>query len=227
MGNPGYNIVKRNNKNLSYEGMYASEDKRLLTHDVLEHWDFNQNDGNLQELVAIGSILAHREEDFINNFTCKNSFAWEVAEQLYYALDNIDINRIKLPRSSNEYVSEYLSIKWNEVLRYWEEERQEAKPTNTRKIKAIAYHFLSRGYNHVKGINRRYGHFAFNSMFYDMQSVLEQGLKRVDAYEGSLVKLSYSFAQHDCYLSQVLYNIDEYGYETPYTEILSTMASAT
>jgi hypothetical protein len=222
MGNEGYNIVRRGKHTISTEGISATLDARLLTHDVLEHWDFRQEQVNLQEIVALGTTLAHRESDFINDYTGDNSFGYELASQLYYMLETgVNLNYLKMPRSSNEIVHEYLNEHWKDTLETVDLEYAHI-PTNARKLKAVAYRFLARGYNHVKGIEARYGDYAFSNMFYDMQHVLEQGLKHADRWEGRELKLRYSFAKREISLGQTYETEDDCGHYKTTNEFLSS-----
>lgn len=208
-GIPGWNVVKRGNQSLDISEIQASEDSRLLAHDILEHWDFRQIDANLQELVALGSTLAHRENDFINHYTGYNSFASEVARHLYYF--DFDGNDFKLPRSSSTVVKDTLDESWQDILKTLADEF-EYVPTNSRKLKSIAYRFLSRGYNHVNEIDKRCNSsYRFNSVFEDMKDVLKSGLKYVDKWEDTEVNLKYSFTKRKVELFQSFEIEDDNG----------------
>ena len=151
LGEPGYYAVKRNSHSLDCSAMFASQNVRTLAHDILEHWDYRQTDMNLQELVAIGSIFAHREKDFYNMIG-NYFFASEVAQQLYY----VDFYPNKLPKSANEVVRDEVNYYWDDVKQNFLSEFDEPM-RNSRQLKSVAYRYLSRGYNHVMGINCRYG----------------------------------------------------------------------
>jgi hypothetical protein len=222
MGNEGYHIVKRGNYHISTESMFASMDAQLLTHDVIEHWDFKQKQANLQEIVALGTILAHREDDFINDYTGNNSFCYELGSQLHHILEKeVNLNHLKMARSSNEIVHEYLNDHWKDTLETMDLEYADI-PANARKLKAVAYRFLARGYNHVNGVESRHGDNVFSNMFYDMQKVLEEGLKHADPWEGKELKLRYSFAQREISLSHTYETEDDYGYYKTTNEVLAS-----
>jgi hypothetical protein len=219
-GNEGYHIVGRGKQCISTEGIFASTNPQILTHDILEHWDYQQNNVNLQEIVALGSTLAHRENDFINDYTGHNSFVWVLGSQLYGLLEHGDnLERLKMPRSSNEFVHDYLNDHWKNTLKFMCDE-YECNPTNTRKLKALTYHYLSRGYNHVEGLDARCGCFVFSNLWYDMQQVLDEGLRCVDPWEGKEIKLSYSFAQRAIKLSHTYEDYD-CGAIQKYYEVLA------
>jgi len=220
LGEPGYQVVRRNAHSLNCESMFASQNARNLAHDILEHWDFRQTDMNLQELVAIGSIFAQRQTDFYNTIGMY-FFASEIAEQLYY----VDFIPDKLPRSSNDTVKAEIDYYWNEVKQHIKDEYSILEHDNTdfRKLKSVAYRYLARGYNHVEGINCRYGIRTFSRMFYEMTEVLERGLKYVDTtFEGLELKLEYSFKQSKIILSQNVETFDDDDNLKVYREVLVT-----
>lgn len=211
LGTPGWNVIRRGKHYLDISEIYASESSKLLAHDILEHWDFRQRNMNLQELVALGSILAHREGDFTNHYTGDSWFSYEIAAQLYYSKSNGNYN-VKLPRSSSSCVKKTLDEAWQDVLKSLKSEF-EYTPTNSRKLRCIAYRFISRGYNHVKEINKRCdSQYRFNAVFDDVKYVLEQGLKRVDKSAGCEVRLNYSFTTCKVELFQSLGFEDDQGY---------------
>jgi len=177
LGEPGYQVVKRNSHSLDCESMFASQNARTLAHDILEHWDYRQTDMNLQELVAIGSTFAHRQADFYNRIGMY-FFASEVAEQLRY----LDFIPDKLPRSSNDTVRAEIDDYWQDVKQHFVDEGEEPM-LNSRQLKSVAYRYLARGYNHVKGIDCRYGTGSFSRMFYEMTEVLDRGMKYVDNFK--------------------------------------------
>jgi len=211
----GWLITHRGNHKLDCDEMYASTNGKQLVHDVLEHWDFRQTNMNLQELVALGSIYAHRSGDFYNSYTGGNSLPDTIAEQLA-ALERDDmIECTALPYSRNEQILSEVESLWDEIV-HSARVNEDIVFSNPRKARAIAHRFMSRGYNHVTGIGVRNNHdFLFNNMFYNMIEVLDDGLMRVDCFNGMTVKLSYSFAQESIVLSQQIeYYDDNYRYKT-------------
>jgi hypothetical protein len=171
---------------------------------------------NLQELVAIGSIFAHRQTDFYNMIG-SYFFASEVAQQLYY----VDFIPDKLPRSANDTVKDEIDYYWNDVKKHVMDEYHEPMQ-NSRQLKSVAYRYLARGYNHVMGINCRYGIGSFSRMFYEMTEVLERGLKYADNFEGVELKLEYSFKQSKIVLSQNIETCDDNDNMEVSREVLAT-----
>jgi hypothetical protein len=216
LGEAGYQVVRRNSHSLDCAAMFASQNARTLAHDILEHWDYRQTDMNLQELVAIGSTFAHRQADFYNMMG-NYFFASEVAEQLYY----VGFVPDKLPRSANDTVKDEIDYYWKDVKQHFMDEYREPMQ-NSRQLKSVAYRYLSRGYNHVMGINCRYGIGSFSRMFYEMTEVLERGLKYVDTFEGAELKLEYSFKNSRIVLSQNVETFDDNDNLKVYREVLAT-----
>ena len=149
----GFVISERAGKPVGYTGMYVTTDGSLLAHDVLEHWDSATIQHNMNELVALGTMLHAREDAFYSR-RGDNGFPYDVAEQLYYYYNP---HYMKVPTSSNSYVKAYLDDHWEDVCNVYESEFDEPLP-NKRHSKMLAYRFLSRGYNHSAGLQKRGQH---------------------------------------------------------------------
>lgn len=190
----GFVVSHRKGIKLNTSEMMPSVDARLLTQDILEHWDHKTTNSYCQELIALGSALAHRKQDFYNGMGAFG-FHSEIGQQLYCLLD--DARHIKLPSSANESISELLAGHWEDTLHFVQDEYQVSLHTaDKRALRAVAYRFLSRGYNHAEEINKRLkSNYAFGRLFDEMKINLDD-LKRLDLYQGQKVNVAYSFS--DC-----------------------------
>jgi hypothetical protein len=175
--------------------MFAATEALTLAHDILEHWDHAQKDPNLQELVAMGSILAHREHDFYNkmgDFTLGS----EIADQLRCLASYPQ----KLPKINPE-VSDTVREAWPSVvseLAGWD--ITEGLET----LFDIACAYMSRGYRHVETINIRTGaYYGFNTLWATMLDALDTGLRYTEPYDGCRLNVSYSFRHNLVNLGRV------------------------
>jgi hypothetical protein len=187
-GNNGFQVYKRNNKLQDYTSFDASLDSKLLSHDILDHCLTSVNHPNAQELTALGVILAYRDHDFYN-LRGGDGFYSEVALQLengYYT----GLEKVKLPYSASDAVKERIEDSWEEIAReYYESIDQRC----SKRMKAIAYRFLSRGFNHVEKI----GQYYFDRMYYELDHSLEEFIKYHDFYQGEKVTICYTLKKSE------------------------------
>jgi hypothetical protein len=148
-------------------------------------------------------------------------FDYEVGSQLYYLAENYGVSAPRLNRSASVDVKDELDSEWENTLEFMKGE-YEYEPTNSRKLKAIAYRYLSRGYNHVESINRRHGNHAFNKLFVAMKDCIDSGLKYIDAYDGYQVRVSYSFAKQLVTVSHQAFGFDDNDQQIEKYEILAS-----
>ena len=172
-GSNGFQVYKRNSK--------------LLSHDILDHCLTSIEHPNAQELTALGVILAYRDHDFYNLMGDDNFYS-EVSLQLsngYYT----DLEKVKLPYSASDAVKERIEEVWTEIAKaYYESTDQKC----SKRMKAIAYRFLSRGFNHVEKI----GQYYFDRMYYELKHSLAEFIKR-DFYEGEMVNVHYTLKKSE------------------------------
>ena len=148
----------------------------ILAHDILEH-ALNIEDGNLNELAALGAILAHREQDFYNDYG-NDGFASEVAEQLryYLALNGIDNIQDDTCSSRDWYVNEKYEGYEDEIIEYLEDDLEEegydVTPKLCRDIHRLAKSYLAKGYNEVSRKEARY-RLRFNYIFEMVKNELD------------------------------------------------------
>jgi hypothetical protein len=187
-GNNGFQVYKRNNKLQDYTSFDASLDSKLLSHDILDHCLTSVSHSNAQELTALGVILAYRDHDFYS-LGGDDGFYSEVSRQLsngYYT----NLEREKLPYSASDAVKERIEDSWEEIAReYYESIDQKC----SKRMKAIAYRFLSRGFNHVEKI----GSYYFERMYYELDLSLEEFIKRNDFYQGEKVTICYTLKKSE------------------------------
>ena len=187
-GNNGFQVYKRNNKLQDYTSFDASLDSKLLSHDILDHCLTSFSHPNAQELTALGVILAYRDHDFYN-LRGDDGFYSEVSRQLsngYYT----NLEREKLPYSASDAVKERIEEVWTEIAKaYYESTDQKC----SKRMKALAYRFLSRGFNHVEKIGRYY----FDRMYYELDHSLEEFIKRNDFYQGEKVTICYTLKKSE------------------------------
>ena len=187
-GNKGFQVYKRNNVSQDYTSFDASLDTNLLAHDILDHCLTSVEHPNAQELTALGAILAYRDHDF---YTSRgyDGFYSEVSRQLsngYYT----NLEREKLPYSASDAVKERIEEVWTEIAKaYYESTDQKC----SKRMKALAYRFLSRGFNHVEKIGRYY----FDRMYYELDHSLEEFIKRNDFYQGEKVTICYTLKKSE------------------------------
>jgi hypothetical protein len=187
-GNKGFQVWMRNSKIQDYPSFDASLNSKLLAHDILDHCLTSVEHPNAQELTALGVILAYRDHDFYNRRGDDNFYS-EVSLQLsngYYT----DLESVKLPYSASDAVKERLEDSWEEIAReYCESLDQKC----SKRMKAIAYRFMSRGYNHVEKI----GQYYFDRMYYELDHSLEEFIKRNDFYQGEKVTIFYTLKKSE------------------------------
>ena len=187
-GNNGFQVYKRNNVSQDYTSFDASLSSKLLSHDILDHCLTSVEHPNAQELTALGVILAYRDHDFYN-LRGDDGFYSEVALQLesgYYT----DLEKVKLPYSASDAVKERLEDSWEEIAReYYESTDQKC----SKRMKAIAYRFMSRGYNHAKKI----GSYHFDRMYYELDLSITEFIKYHDFYEGEMVNVYYNLKKSE------------------------------
>jgi hypothetical protein len=187
-GNKGFQVYKRNSSLQDYASFDASLYTRLLSHDILDHCLTSIEHPNAQELTALGVILAYRDHDFYNRMGDDN-FYNEVSLQLsngYYT----DLERVKVPYSASDAVKERLEEAWEEIARdYYNSIGQKC----SKRMKALAYRFISRGYNHAKKI----GSYYFDRMYYELDHSLAEFIKRNDFYQGEKITICYALKKSE------------------------------
>jgi hypothetical protein len=200
-GSNGFQVYKRNSKLQDYASFYASLSSKLLAHDILDHCLTSVSHPNAQELTALGVILAYRDHDFYN-LRGDDGFYSEVALQLengYYT----DLEREKLPYSASDAVKERLKDSWEEIAREYHESTDQKC---SKRMKALAYRFMSRGYNHVEKIGRYY----FDRMYYELDLSITEFIKYPDFYEGEMVNVYYNLNKCEVVIKREELNYDEY-----------------
>jgi hypothetical protein len=188
LGSNGFQVYKRNSKLQDYASFYASLSSKLLAHDILDHCLTSVSHPNAQELTALGVILAYRDHDFYN-LRGDDGFYSEVALQLengYYT----GLEQERLPYSSSDAVKVRIKNSWEEIAKeYYERTDQKC----SKRMKALAYRFISRGYNHAKKIGRYY----FDRMYYELDHSLEEFINRNDFYQGEKVTICYTLKKSE------------------------------
>ncbi len=179
----GFQVYKRNSNLQDYASFDASLNSKLLAHDILDHCFTSVEHPNAQELTALGVILAYRDHDFYN-FRGGDGFYSAVSSQLingcYY-----DLEKEKLPVSASYAVKERLDDSWEEIAKeYYESTGQKC----SKRMKTIAYRFMSRGYNHVEKI----GSYYFDRMYYELDLSISEFIKYHEFYEGEMINVYYN-----------------------------------
>jgi hypothetical protein len=132
--------------------------------------------------------LAYRDHDFYN-LRGGDNFYSDVSRQLsngYYT----DLEKVKLPYSASDVVKERIEDSWEEIAReYYEGTDQKC----SKRMKAIAYRFMSRGYNHVEKI----GSYYFDRMYYELDLSITEFIKYHDFYEGEKVTICYTLKKSE------------------------------
>jgi hypothetical protein len=187
-GNKGFQVYKRNSKLQDYVSFDASLNSKLLAHDILDHCLTSIEHPNAQELTALGVILAYRDHTFYN-LRGDDGFYSEVALQLengYYT----DLEREKLPYSASDAVKERIADSWSSIAReYYERTDQKC----SKRMKALVYRFMSRGYNHAKKI----GSYHFDRMYYNLDHSLAEFINYPDFYQGEKVTICYTLKKSE------------------------------
>jgi hypothetical protein len=199
-GNKGFQVYRRNSKLQDYASFDASLNSKLLAHDILDHCLTSIEHPNAQELTALGVILAYRGHDFYN-LRGDDGFYSEVALQLengYYT----GLEQERLPYSASDAVKNRIEDSWEEIAReYYESIDQKC----SKRMKALAYRFMSRGYNHVEKVGRYY----FDRMYYELDLSITEVIKYPDFYEGEMVNVYYNLKKSEVVIKREL-NWDEY-----------------
>jgi hypothetical protein len=200
LGNNGFQLYRRNGNLQDYSSFDASLSSKLLSHDILDHC-LSVSHPNAQELTALGAILAYRDHDFYN-LRGDDGFYSEVVLQLengYYT----NLEKIKLPYSASYAVKERIEEVWESIAKeYYEGTGQRC----SKRMKTIAYRFLSRGFNHVEKIGRYY----FDRMYYELYHSLEEFIKRNDFYQREKVTICYTLKKSEVVIKREELNWDEY-----------------
>jgi hypothetical protein len=187
-GNKGFQVYRRNGNLLDYASFDASLYSKLLVHDILEHCLTSVSHPNAQELTALGVTLAYRDHDFYN-LRGDDVFYSEVVLQLengYYT----DLEKEKLPYSASDAVKERIEDSWEEIAReYYARTDQKC----SKRMKALAYRFMSKGYNHAKKI----GSYYFDRMYYELDLSITEFIKHDDFYEGEKITIYYTLKKSE------------------------------
>lgn len=185
-GESGWIVSRRNNNTLDTGPMFASSSASTLTHDILEHWDWRQTNPNLQELVAMGSTLAHRPQDFYNRMGY-----WGLPSEVATQLSCLEDFEVKLPTSRSDSVREDLIEAWPQIVA---ELQRDYEITGDAKLRKIAYAHMSRGYNHVLRVDKMSGvYYGFGRLFDKMVDTIDRELKYFDSFDGAQANVHYSF----------------------------------
>jgi hypothetical protein len=73
-------------------------------------------------------------------------------------------------------------------------------------MKALAYRFISRGYNHAKKI----GSYYFDRAYYELDLSISEFIKYPDFYEGEMVNVYYNLKKCEVVIKREELNYDEY-----------------
>lgn len=151
----------------------------ILAHDILEH-ALSIEDSNLNELSALGAILAHREHDFYNAFGV-DGFASIVAEELryYIILNGIDNLKEDTCSSKDSYVDEKYAGYEDEILESIEDvleevlEEEEITEELASAIHKLAKSYIAKGCNEIARKDARYK-LGFDYIFECVKDELEK-----------------------------------------------------
>lgn len=146
---------------------------KTLAHDLLEHTEGFHDNPHCDELMALGAVLCHRDDTFYNAYG-KDGFADDVANQLYMLVESEAYLDVALPTSSSKDVRERLDYAWEEILDLLKFELNDA-PFNKRRLKALAYRYMSKGYNRIQGLELRY-HICYRVLFDLVEDMLDKAL---------------------------------------------------
>ena len=193
IGGYGYYVHTINGvKKFDYEDTFitaqSGDSGRLLAHDILEH-ALNIADPNLNELAALGAILAHRGKDFTNTYGI-DGFAAEVAEQLGYYVNGNGLESIAEDtcNANTEYVDKKYEAYEDDILEYlereleYELEDEELTDELIAAIHKLGKSYLSRGFNEVMRKDSRY-RMEFSYMFELVAAELAEACREYDAEE--------------------------------------------
>lgn len=150
---------------------------KALAHDLLEHTEgFHYDNPHCDELMALGAILRHRDDAFYNYYG-KDGFVADVANQLYMLTESEAYLDVALPTSSSSEVKERIDYAWKDILDLLKFELDDA-PFNTRRLKALAYRYMSKGYNRIQGLELRY-HICYRVLFDLVEEMLDKALNQM------------------------------------------------
>lgn len=150
-----------------------STHSKTLAHDLLEHAEPAHYNPHCDELMALGAVLCHRDDAFYNAYG-KDGFADDVANQLYMLVESEAYLDVELPTSSSSEVKERLDYAWEDILDMLTYELNGA-PFNKRRLKALAYRYLSKGYNRIRGLELRY-RICYRVLFDFVEDMLNRAL---------------------------------------------------
>lgn len=206
-GIDGFIVTERNGKRLNTQDFMSASEGRLLAHDIVEHWGGSEH-GNLEELVALGSIFQHRQYDFYNQYSGAYSFPDEVAQQLYYYQNSMP-NYIKHTKCSSEVIKDELDEIWPEIWAFFESNYDE-RPLDKRHLKMVAYRYLSKGYNHSAWMRNRY-RIDLGYAYIALRGWFDRIMRDLVEYswEGAEYSLNVNYGQRSASIKLT----NEYGYD--------------
>lgn len=142
---------------------------RGLAHDCLEHIHNTEVDNPfIDELIALGSMLGKGREYFIGGRLSYDEFPELVAINL------IDLPGSLLFSSYSPEVEEWVNDVEEEIVKSIKSEK--IGVDWNLQIKRVVITSLSRGYQRVKTINDRFGHFAFYNVVQDLEDTFSNFL---------------------------------------------------
>ncbi|MDJ0690375.1 MAG: hypothetical protein QNJ41_17935 [Xenococcaceae cyanobacterium MO_188.B32] len=165
----------------------------LLAHDVLEH-GCRVEQPNLDELAALGAILASREWDFYNGRN-NNMFASEIAEQLRGLIhwNGLD-DKFPVCSSHDDYVAKYYDEFRGQIESYIEDELEELASEydddfdidefDWANLHQCVISYLAKGYNEVSRKEARY-QVDFHHCWSILKDAIDDATDDIDAEEAS------------------------------------------
>jgi len=194
LGGYGWVVKERDNEYFQTAQVESDNYSRLLVHDMVEHLGTDY-DPCSDEIVAIGSTLFIREQDFYNRYTGKFNLRYEIADMLR-GLYEENLKLHQCGSYSPEVSSIFTQDEYLETIKALKDEISEDNTISGLKNKfprkdIIA--LLSKGYNRQMGIATKYD-VDMEWLFSRVRSTVESAINMIDFPEYQDVIISFNYA---------------------------------